>query len=136
MFQFQLQMRNAMVWMLAAMIPVVSAAAAESHVVPLTELHQAAVVASTEARGANLARVEHFFSSDVAQASLRAAKIDGDQVMKALPLLSDEELARLAARTDRLQTDFAAGALSTLHLTYIVIALAAAVFVLIIVAAR
>jgi len=104
-------------------------------VVPLTELHQAAV-ASTEARGANLARVEHFFSSDVAQASLRAAKIDGDQVMKALPLLSDEELARLAARTDRLQTDFAAGALSTLHLTYIVIALAAAVFVLIIVAAR
>ena len=135
MFQFQLQMRNAMVWMLAAMIPVVSAAAAESHVVPLTELHQAAV-ASTEARGANLARVEHFFSSDVAQASLRAAKIDGDQVMKALPLLSDEELARLAARTDRLETDFAAGALSTLHLTYIVIALAAAVFVLIIVAAR
>ena len=135
MFQFQLQMRNAMVWMLTAMIPVVSAAAAESHVVPLTELHQAAV-ASTEARGANLARVEHFFSSDVAQASLRAAKIDGDQVMKALPLLSDEELARLAARTDRLQTDFAAGALSNLHLTYIVIALGTAVLVLVLVEAR
>ncbi len=134
MFMFRRQIRNAMAWMLAAMIPVVTAAAAESHVVPLAELHQAAA-ASTEARQANLARVGQFFSSETAQAALRIAKIDGDQVTKALPLLSDEELAQLASRAGQAQADFAAGALSTLHLTYIVIALATAVFILIIVEA-
>jgi hypothetical protein len=49
--------------------------------------------------------------------------------------LSPEELARLATKTNQIQTDFAAGALTNQQLTYIVIALGTAVLVLLIVAA-
>jgi len=133
MFFTRLQTRNVIALTLTALIPAMTAVAEESHVVPLTELHRDAA-AATQARQMSLSKVEQFFSSSVAQESLRAAKIDGDQVKRALPLLSDEELGRLAARTDQAQADFAAGALSNLHLTYIVIALATAVIILVIVA--
>ena len=49
--------------------------------------------------------------------------------------LSDEELARLAARTDKVQRDMAAGALNNQQITYILIALGTAVLVLILVKA-
>jgi hypothetical protein len=45
--------------------------------------------------------------------------------------LSDEEVAELEARAEEAGPEVAGGALSNLHLTYIVIALAAAVIVLI-----
>jgi hypothetical protein len=45
--------------------------------------------------------------------------------------LSDEEVADLSARAEEPSPDVAGGALSNEHLTYIVIALAAAVIVLI-----
>ena len=54
---------------------------------------------------------------------------------KAIATLSPDELARLSARTTEIQNDFAAGALTNEQLTYIVIALATAVIVLIIVKA-
>ena len=57
-----------------------------------------------------------------------------DQVTAALPLLGDEELAQLASRAERAQADFAAGALSNQEITYILIALATAVIILVIVA--
>lgn len=126
------RIRNAFALILITVVPAVTAAAQESHLVPLTELHHDAA-AVTQARQENLARVEKFFSSEPAQAALRSAHVDGTQVTKALPLLSDEELARLTAQTDKLQSDFAAGALTNLQLTYIVIALATAVIVLLIV---
>lgn len=132
MFLVGSRIRNVLALMLTTMIPVMTAVAEESHVVPLTELHRDAANV-TQARQANLASVEKFFSSDAARESLRTARIDGDQVMKALPLLSDEELARLVSRTDKLQADFAAGALTNQQLTYIVIALATAVIILVIV---
>jgi len=50
--------------------------------------------------------------------------------------LSDEELARLAARTEKVRKDFAAGALTNQQITYIIIALATALIVVIIVVAR
>ena len=52
-------------------------------------------------------------------------------MQKAVATLSPDELARLASRTNQLQRDFAVGALTNQELTYIVIALAAAVIVLI-----
>ncbi len=54
------------------------------------------------------------------------------QVQQAIPTLSDQELAQLARQTDRIQNDFAAGALSNEQLTYIIIALATAVVVILI----
>jgi len=50
--------------------------------------------------------------------------------------LPDEELARLAARTEKVRKDFAAGALTNQQITYIIIALATALIVVIIVVAR
>jgi hypothetical protein len=53
--------------------------------------------------------------------------------MRAVPMLSDAELAQLSSRIDSAQTDFAAGALDNEHITYIIIALAAAVIVLVLI---
>lgn len=132
MFSFRSRMRNAFALMLITVVPAVTAAAQESHLVPLTELHRDAA-AATQTRQENLARVEKFFTSESVQAALRTAHLDGNQVTKALPLLSDEELARLTAQTDKLQSEFAAGALTNQELTYIVIALGTAVVILVIV---
>lgn len=118
--------------MLIMVVPAVTAVAQERHLVPLSDLHQDAAVA-TQTRQANLARVEKFFTSEPVQASLRTAHLDGNQVIQSLPLLNDQELARLSAQTDKLQADFTAGALSNEALTYIVIALVTAVVILVIV---
>lgn len=133
MFLSQGGMRNAVVWMLSAVVPVMTTYAAGNHVVPLTELHQRAVTAS-ETRQTRLAGLRKFFSSTPVQEALRAVRIDSGQVQQAVALLSDEELARLAARADKAQADLAAGALNNQQLTYIVIALATAVIILVIVA--
>lgn len=132
MFSFKFRIRNAFALVLIAVVPAVTALAQETHLVPLTELHLDAA-AATQTRQANLARIEKFFTSEPVQASLRTAHIDGNQVIQALPLLSDEELARLTVQTDKVQADFAAGALTNQELTYIVIALGTAVVILVIV---
>lgn len=124
--------RNAIAVLLAVIFPVLSAVAQENHVVPLSELHRDAAAAN-QTRQADLEKIEHFLSSELAQKALHSAKLDGDQVKTALPLLGDEELARLAERTDKLQANFAAGALNNQQITYILIALATAVIILVIV---
>ena len=128
-------MRKLMVWILSVVVPVMGCLAADTHVVPLAELHQQAAQAA-QARQANLAKVDQFLSSAAAQKALRGVNLDSGRIMQAMPLLSDAELARLAARVDATQADLAAGALTNQELTYIIIALATAVLILIIVAAR
>ncbi len=128
-----LRSRNVIALLLTAVFPVMSAIAQESHVVPLADLHRD-TAAATESRQANIAKVERLFSSEAGQRALQSAKIDGSQVKTALPLLGNDELAQLASRADRLQADFAAGALSNQEITYILIALATAVIILVIVA--
>ncbi len=103
---------------------------AQDHVVSKAELQQE-IKAAAHARQRNLAKVEKFLSSEPARKALRAAKIDSVKVEKAVSSLNDEELARLALRGEKAQDDFAAGALTNEQLTYVAIALAAAVIVLI-----
>src|SRR5688500_4802169 len=98
---------------------------AEEHVAPLSELRKSVVTAS-ERRKANVSTVQNFLSSDSAKKALKRAGIDGTRVVKAVPALSDDEIARLADRATKAQQDLAAGALSNQELTYVVIALAAA----------
>ncbi len=105
-------------------------AAAQNHVVSPAELQQA-TVSTARTRQQNIARVNKFFSSEQAQKSFKAAHLDPVQIKKAVPSLSDQELARLASRADKAQKDFAAGALNNQQITYILIALGAAVLVLI-----
>jgi hypothetical protein len=71
----------------------------------------------------------------VAEKAIKRAGFDRNTVVRAVATLSDDELSRLSARAERAQQDLAAGALSNQELTYIVIALATAVIILVIVAA-
>lgn len=108
--------------------------AADDHVVKPAEL-QAAIVNAARARQNDLDRVRGFFSSEPAVTILRRAHMDPVKIERAIPQLDDQELARLASRTGRIQKDLSAGALTNQQLTYIIIALATAVIVLIIVEA-
>ena len=107
----------------------------QDHIVPVPDLHQA-VRSAAQSRQDNLAKLDKFFGSEPARKALDTVKLDPVKVSRALTLLSDEELANLAARSDKLERDVAAGSLSNQQITYILIALATAVIILVIVAAR
>jgi len=113
-------------------MPAVSAQTAPTHVVPLAELHERSV-AATEVRQKDLQQLDGFFSSEPVSKALRAGKLNGEHVREAAALLDNEELSRLAERSRRVQSDFSAGVLTNQELTYIVIALATAVIILVIV---
>jgi hypothetical protein len=106
---------------------------AQSHVVSPSELRKHAVAAS-ETRRRNADAVNGFLSSPKAEKALASAGIDAAQVKAAVSSLEDEELARLSARTQQAQADFAAGRLSDRDLIWILIGIAA--LILIIVAVR
>ena len=106
--------------------------AAADHVVASSELHQQ-LVGSAQTRQANISKIERFLSHDVVQKAVRTAGMDTAKVTQAVSLLGDEELARLAARASKVESDFAAGALTNQQITYILIALATAVIVILIV---
>jgi len=104
--------------------------AAQQHVVSSTDL-QNDVANAAQVRQENIAKIDKFLSTDQAQRALKAGNVNYDVVKRGIPTLSDDELARLSARADKAQKDFAAGALTNEQITYIIIALAAAVIVLI-----
>ena len=106
---------------------------AQGHVVSPAEL-QKQVTAASQARQHNIETVQQFLSTPTAQKAIKSAQMDPQQVRTAVAALDDQELARLAARADRAQADFAAGALSERDLIWIILAIAA--LVLIIVAVR
>ncbi len=111
-----------------------SGSIAEEHVIGTAELHQA-IAAVSKSRQQNLTKVQEFFSTNSTRRALQSAKIDIEKVKQVIPLLDDEELARLAAQTEKIQNDIAGGALTNQQITYIIIALATAVVILIIIAA-
>jgi len=107
---------------------------AQSQTITATELREA-VKQSAADRQKNLEQVRSFFADPKVSKVLKDSHIDSGRLQKAFSALDAGELAKLASRTTQIQNDFAAGALSNQELTYIVIALAAAVLVLIVVAA-
>ena len=121
--------------LMAGALPAAPIFAQDTHVVPLTELHSA-VVAAGQQRQENVSRLERFFTGNSAENALQSARLNGSQIRNAIALLDDQELARLAARAEKANSDFAAGSLTNQELTYIVIALGTAVLILVIVAAR
>ena len=97
--------------------------AQEKHVVSSQELHKEAM-RPAEARGANEAALRQLFSSEQAQQALKSVNIDYSKVDKAVGQLSDEDLAKLAARSQQAQNNFAggrAGSLSDRDLLIIII---------------
>ena len=103
---------------------------AQGPIVTQDELKQA-LIDSTKSRKENLDQVRHFFSSEATAKALKSANLDSKRLDRAVSTLNADELAKLAATTRHLDADFAAGSLTNEQLTYIVIALATAVVVLI-----
>jgi len=104
--------------------------AAQEHVVLDEELRDVLVKASEERRS-NIRSVRSLFESDMARAALEVADIELEEVQDAVAALGDEELSRLAARAAQVQTEIVAGALTNQQITYILIALGAAVIVIV-----
>ena len=75
--------------------------AQDKHVVSSQELSKDAA-RPAETRGANEAALRQLFSSEQAQQALKSANLDYGKVDKAVAQLSDEDLAKLAARSRRL----------------------------------
>lgn len=105
--------------------------AAQDHVVSSSAIQKDLNTAST-ARQQNRQQVKSFLSSPEAQQAMKTAKIDPRQVTNAVSQLNDADLARLAARSDKAQKDFAAGTIDNHDLLIILVAIA--VLILIIVA--
>jgi len=133
-FNFRRPLYIFMTLMLVAVLPLPQDVFAQEHVVSSKDLHRD-LVAAAQARQGNQAKVQKFFSSEQATKALKSANLPYQKVQKAVSQLSDAELARLAATTEKVQNDFAAGALTNLQITYIIIALATAVIILVIIAA-
>jgi hypothetical protein len=104
---------------------------AQQHVMRPTDIHKE-LVNATETRRQNRDKVRELFSSKTARRALKRAGMDPAQVKAAVATLSDAELAELAARSDKLREDFAAGRLSDRDLLIILVGIA--VIILIIVA--
>jgi hypothetical protein len=102
---------------------------AQTHVVSSADLKQA-TVASTQAREKNIQILDNFFSTPLAQKALKDRHISAEQVKTAALQLDDAELAKFAARADKAQHDFAAGAISDHILVLLVIAIAAILIII------
>lgn len=103
---------------------------AQEQVVPPSELDRM-VLEESEARERRQEQVEKFFGGEPAKRVLARTKIDYRKVQEAVAHLDPVELDRLARQVEEVEKNFAAGALTNQQLTYIVIALAAAVLVLV-----
>ncbi len=107
--------------------------AQDKHVVTSQELSRDAARPS-ETRGANEAALRQLFSSEQAQQALKSANIDYGKVDKAVGQLSDEDLAKLAARSRQMQDNFAAGRAGSLSDRDLLIIIVIAVLVIALVA--
>jgi hypothetical protein len=105
----------------------------KDHAVSAGQLHKD-VQKATEIRQANEAAVREMFASDQAKETLKSAGIDYKQVDRAISQVNDEDLARMAQRSQEVQKDFAAGRLADRDL--LIIVLVAVALILIIVAVR
>lgn len=125
--------RGAAACALALIFVVPQSLLAQSHVVTPSELQKESVAAS-QVRQRNLETVQRFLTSERAKTAMKSAHMDPEQVKTAVASLSDQELAQLAARSEKAQADFAAGNLTDRDLLIILVAVAA--LILIIVAVR
>src|SRR5262245_9974280 len=106
---------------------------AQTHVVSPSDIHKE-LVNTAQTRQKNLEKTRRLFSSDETRKAMESAQISPEKVDAAVSTLSDDELARLASRADKLDQDFAAGRLSDRDLLIVLVGIAA--LVLIIVAVR
>ena len=100
------------------------------HVAHPTDINRE-LVNATERRTLNREKVSELFSSKEAEKALKGAGMDPGQVKTAVAMLNDAELAQLAARSDKLREDFAAGAFSNRELLIILVVIAAVILIIV-----
>jgi hypothetical protein len=100
----------------------------KQHVVSLSDLSRDAS-RPAQTRQSNEEAVRTLLSSDQAQKALKSANLDYQKVDKAVGQLSDEDLAKLAERSRKAQSDFTAGRISDRDLLWIIV-IALAIIVL------
>lgn len=102
----------------------------KEHVVSLSDLNKDAA-RPAQMRQSNEEAIRTLLSSDQGQKALKSANLDFQKVDKAVGQLSDEDLAKLAERSRRAQSDFAAGRISDRDLLWIIL-IAVAIIVLVV----
>jgi hypothetical protein len=108
--------------------------AQDQHVVTSQELRKDAA-RPADTRGTNEAALRQLFSSEQAKQALKSANIDYSKVDKAVGQLSDEDLAKLAARSRQMQNNFAAGGAGSLSDRDLLIIIIIALLVIALIAA-
>lgn len=98
--------------MLAASLP------AQDHVVQPGDL-QKALVGASQQRQEHIGKIQDLLAGGNARKTLAAAGIEPGKIARAVALLDDDELARLAARAEELRADFAAGDVSDRTMLYV-----------------
>jgi len=102
----------------------------QQHVVSSADIRKE-LVNATQTRRQNREKVRDLFSSKAAQDALKKAGIDPGQVNAGISTLSDAELARLAARAETAQADFAAGRISDRDLIIILVVIAIVILIIV-----
>jgi uncharacterized protein (DUF3084 family) len=105
-----------------------TSAPAQEHIAPLSAVRQDLQRTASQ-RATNLADVERLLARPEARQELAKARLNPEQAQKAISLLNDEELARLAARARTAEQDVQGGLLIGL------LAIIGAITVILIVAA-
>lgn len=90
------------------------------------------LINSASNRQQNIDAVRSFLSSPVAEKAIRDAHYNPEQVQRAIPTLSDSELANLAARSRDAQQKFAAGRLTKTELGLIAVVFVVLIIVIIV----
>ncbi len=106
---------------------------AQNHVVSSTDL-QKDVAAASFHRQQSISQLKAFLSTPQALHAMQTAHMNAIEVQNAVAQLSDQELAKLSARTQKTQAAFSAGNIDNHDLLIIIVAIAA--LILIIVAVR
>ena len=106
---------------------------AQDHVVSSTTL-QKDVAAASFHRQQSIAQLKAFLSTPQALHAMQVAHLNAAEVQNGVAQLSDQDLAKLAARSQKAQAEFAAGDLTNRDLLLILVGIGA--LILIIVAVR
>lgn len=100
----------------------------KQHVVSASDLNKDAA-RPAQTRQSNEEAVRTLLSSEPGQRALKTANIDYQKVDQAMSQLSDEDLAKLAERSQKAQNDFAAGRLSDRDLLWIILIIVAVLII-------
>ncbi len=106
-------------------------AVSQDHIVSSQTLQQQ-IETSSATRQRDIATLTTFMSTPIAERTMRDARIDPVQVQKAIPTLSDRELANLSTRAADAQQKFSAGVLGIGLLSLIILVLAVIIIVAIV----